>query len=110
MKVEPQLPSSATIVWNMCIVQRDRIILGDAPAWFERILAGRVARIFAAVGAVILMASAVKLPLIASGGVTTLEDIRRLAKLGLAGCIIGRALYEGKLDLSEAIKEGVHSP
>jgi phosphoribosylformimino-5-aminoimidazole carboxamide ribotide isomerase len=58
------------------------------------------------------MAGAVKLPLVASGGVTTLEDIRRLAKLGLVGCIIGRALYEGKLDLSEAIKEGavVRSP
>ena len=55
------------------------------------------------------MASAVNLPLIASGGVTTLEDIRRLAKLGLAGCIIGRALYEGKLDLSEVIKEAVTS-
>ena len=52
------------------------------------------------------MAGAVKLPLIASGGVATLEDIRRLAKLGLAGCIIGRALYEGKLDLTQAIKEG----
>ena len=38
-----------------------------------------------------------------------LEDIRRLAKLGLAGCIIGRALYEGKLDLSEVIKEAVTS-
>jgi len=55
------------------------------------------------------MAGAVKLPLIASGGVATLEDIRRLAKLGLAGCIIGRALYEGKLDLSEVIKEAVTS-
>src|SRR5436309_1736622 len=51
------------------------------------------------------MAAAVALPVIASGGVTTLEDIRRLAQRGLAGCIIGRALYEGRLDLREAIKQ-----
>lgn len=49
------------------------------------------------------IAAAVALPVIASGGVTTLEDIARLAQRGLAGCIIGRALYEGKLDLAEAI-------
>src|SRR5262249_41293704 len=36
------------------------------------------------------MATAVSVPVIASGGVTKLEDIRRLASLGLAGCIIGR--------------------
>jgi len=45
----------------------------------------------------------VSVPVIASGGVTTLEDIARLAQRGLAGCIIGRALYEGKLDLTTAI-------
>jgi phosphoribosylformimino-5-aminoimidazole carboxamide ribotide isomerase len=49
------------------------------------------------------MVAAVPLPVIASGGVTTLEDIRRLADLGLAGCIIGRALYEGRLQLAEVI-------
>src|SRR5262249_60755867 len=49
------------------------------------------------------LAAAVPLPIIASGGVTTLDDVRRLAGLGLAGCIIGRALYEGRLDLVQAI-------
>jgi phosphoribosylformimino-5-aminoimidazole carboxamide ribotide isomerase len=49
------------------------------------------------------MARAVPLPVIASGGVTTVEDVRRLARLGLAGCIIGRALYEGRLDLAQAM-------
>lgn len=49
------------------------------------------------------MAGAVPLPVIASGGVTTLEDIRRLQKLGLAGAILGRALYEGRLDLREVL-------
>lgn len=50
------------------------------------------------------MVAAVKVPVIASGGVTTLDDIRRLAELGASGCIIGRALYEGQLDLAAAIK------
>jgi phosphoribosylformimino-5-aminoimidazole carboxamide ribotide isomerase len=49
------------------------------------------------------MARAVPVPVIASGGVTTLDDVRRLAALGLPGCIIGRALYEGRIDLSAAI-------
>lgn len=41
--------------------------------------------------------------LIASGGVTTADDVRALAALGMDGCIIGRALYEGKLTLHEAL-------
>ena len=49
------------------------------------------------------MIRAVSLPVIASGGVTTLDDVDRLAKLKLAGCIIGRALYEGRIDLRQAI-------
>jgi phosphoribosylformimino-5-aminoimidazole carboxamide ribotide isomerase len=50
------------------------------------------------------MVSATRIPLIASGGVTSLEDVRQLARLGLAGCIIGRALYEGTIDLHSAIQ------
>lgn len=49
------------------------------------------------------MQEAVALPIIASGGVTTADDVRRLARQGVAGCIIGRALYEGTLDLPEAL-------
>ena len=50
---------------------------------------------------------AVKIHVIASGGVSTLEDIRKLKELttkGLAGVIIGKALYEGTVDLQEALK------
>ena len=47
------------------------------------------------------MAAAVPLPVIASGGVTTLDDVRLLHENGLAGCIIGRALYEGQIKLRE---------
>jgi phosphoribosylformimino-5-aminoimidazole carboxamide ribotide isomerase len=49
------------------------------------------------------MTAAVRLPVIASGGVTTLEDIRKLKELPLAGCIVGRALYEKTIDLKAAI-------
>ena len=50
---------------------------------------------------------AVDISVIASGGLSSLEDIRKLKALGnknLEGVIIGRALYEGKIDLEEAIK------
>jgi phosphoribosylformimino-5-aminoimidazole carboxamide ribotide isomerase len=47
---------------------------------------------------------AVRAPVIASGGVTTAEDVRRLASLGVAGCIIGRALYERTLALGDALE------
>ncbi len=49
------------------------------------------------------LAQAVPLPVIASGGVSTLEHVRRLLTHKLAGCIIGRALYEGQLDLSAVL-------
>lgn len=49
------------------------------------------------------MQAAVKLPLVASGGVTTADDVRKLARANVAGCIIGRALYEGTLTMAEAI-------
>ena len=49
------------------------------------------------------LAAAVSAPVLASGGVTTLDDVARLARRGLAGCVIGRALYEGRLDLAAAI-------
>jgi phosphoribosylformimino-5-aminoimidazole carboxamide ribotide isomerase len=49
------------------------------------------------------MQRAVALPVIASGGVTTAEDVSQLAKAGLAGCIIGRSLYEGRIPLRDAL-------
>ncbi len=51
------------------------------------------------------LATAARLPVVAAGGVSDLEDIRRLcavAECGIIGAISGRALYEGKLDLRAA--------
>lgn len=48
------------------------------------------------------LARRLKTPVIASGGVGTLEDLGRLAELPVAGCIVGRALYEGRFTLAEA--------
>lgn len=44
------------------------------------------------------------LELIASGGVSSLEDVRRLRALGLYGAIIGKAYYTGDIDLREAVE------
>lgn len=51
------------------------------------------------------MQHSVPLPVVASGGVCTLEHVKRLADAGTPGCIIGRALYEGALDLSEVLTQ-----
>ena len=40
---------------------------------------------------------------IASGGISSIEDVREVAALGVDGAIIGRALYDGRIDLAEAI-------
>jgi phosphoribosylformimino-5-aminoimidazole carboxamide ribotide isomerase len=44
------------------------------------------------------------LDVIASGGVHTIEDVKAAKDAGLAGCIIGRALYEGTIDLKDALE------
>ena len=50
------------------------------------------------------LAQAGKVPVIASGGVGSIEHVRRLTGLSVWGAIIGRSLYEGKVDLREALQ------
>jgi phosphoribosylformimino-5-aminoimidazole carboxamide ribotide isomerase len=50
------------------------------------------------------MQSATSLPVIASGGVTTADDVAELAAAGLTGAIVGRALYEGTLTVHDALE------
>lgn len=48
---------------------------------------------------------AVSCNIVASGGISNLDDIIALRKLGLYGAICGKSLYQGTLDLKEAIRE-----
>jgi len=47
---------------------------------------------------------AVPVPIVAAGGVTTIQDIQNLGRTGVAGAIIGRALYEGTITLPDALQ------
>ncbi len=55
---------------------------------------------FKAISELVQMTS---LPIIAAGGISSIEHIKRLSELGLEGAIVGRALYTGDLDLGEAL-------
>ena len=57
--------------------------------------------------ATVRLAQALHIPVIASGGITNLDDVRRLCKVeeeGVMGAITGRAIYEGTLDFAAAQK------
>ncbi|MCG6936602.1 MAG: 1-(5-phosphoribosyl)-5-[(5-phosphoribosylamino)methylideneamino]imidazole-4-carboxamide isomerase [Gammaproteobacteria bacterium] len=57
------------------------------------------------VEATVKMARAINIPVIASGGITTMDDIKALSAVadeGIMGAITGRAIYEGTIDLAEA--------
>jgi len=84
------LPLAAIIYTN---IARDGMLEGIDPGTFKDL--ERLAELGPAV--------------IASGGVTTIDDVRQLVELAgsrprLTGAIVGRALYEGTLDLAAAVK------
>jgi phosphoribosylformimino-5-aminoimidazole carboxamide ribotide isomerase len=57
--------------------------------------------------ATIALADAISIPVIASGGLASIEDVKRLLEpraKKLAGAIAGRALYDGRLDAAEALR------
>ena len=49
-------------------------------------------------------AAALAVPVVASGGVTTAEDLRALAETGCEGAVVGKALYERRFTLAEALE------
>lgn len=49
------------------------------------------------------LVSRTSLPIIASGGISSIEHLRRLSQIGVEGAIVGRALYSGEMDLGEAM-------
>ncbi len=65
-------------------ISKDGLLQGSSNELYARILTGLP-----------------DIKLIASGGISRLEDIRKLEKIGCAGAIIGKAIYEGKIRLSE---------
>ncbi len=46
----------------------------------------------------------IKIPVIASGGVSKIDDITALKKIKATGAIVGKALYSGAIDLKESIR------
>jgi phosphoribosylformimino-5-aminoimidazole carboxamide ribotide isomerase len=48
-----------------------------------------------------------KVNIVASGGVSSLDDIRALRDMGLYGAIIGKAIYTGSVDISDALREAM---
>ncbi len=50
------------------------------------------------------MALATDIPMVASGGVTTLRDVEKLVAMGIPACIIGRSLYDGAMRLEDVLK------
>ena len=50
------------------------------------------------------LAKETNMQIIASGGVSSIADIRRLAKMNIHGAIVGKAYYTGAVDLAEAIE------
>jgi phosphoribosylformimino-5-aminoimidazole carboxamide ribotide isomerase len=50
------------------------------------------------------LVKAVKIPVIAAGGVTSIQDILSLRDVGAAGAVVGTAIYTGKLNFREALK------
>ena len=51
------------------------------------------------------IASKYSIELIASGGVSSMDDVKALSEMGIGGAIIGKAYYTGVIDLEKAIKE-----
>ena len=52
------------------------------------------------------LSESLDIDIVASGGVSDIEDVEALAALGIHGAIIGKAYYTGAIDLAEAVEKG----
>ncbi len=50
------------------------------------------------------MAAATDIPLVASGGVTTLDDVSKLVEMKMPAAIVGRSIYDGVMQLEDVIR------
>ncbi len=60
--------------------------------------------------AVVALQQGLPFPVIAAGGIATVEHVRALARAGVRGCVIGRALYEGTINLRDALQAAGEQP
>lgn len=86
------------------------VVEGALEAGVSRFLVTAIARDGAMSGPDLELLGAVRCrapdaELMAAGGIATMDDLRDLAARGIDGAVIGRALYEGGIDLSEALGE-----
>lgn len=51
-----------------------------------------------------ILSKETNLDIIASGGITTIDDVKKLIEMNIYGAIIGKSLYENKIDLKEALE------
>jgi phosphoribosylformimino-5-aminoimidazole carboxamide ribotide isomerase len=80
-----RLADAGVATFEVTAIDRDGLLEGPDLRLYERLVAlGRGA-------------------IIASAGVTTVDDLRALRDLGCAGAIVGRALYDGRLRLEDAL-------
>jgi phosphoribosylformimino-5-aminoimidazole carboxamide ribotide isomerase len=80
-----RLADVGVATFEVTAVERDGLLGGPDLKLYER-LAGLVSG-----------------SIIASGGIATLDDLRRLRAIGCSGVIVGRALYEGRMDIEDAL-------
>jgi phosphoribosylformimino-5-aminoimidazole carboxamide ribotide isomerase len=80
-----RLADHGVTTFEVTAIERDGLLEGPNLALYERLV--QLSR-----GSII-----------ASGGITTLDDLRHVRALGCSGAIVGRALYEGRLSLTEAL-------
>lgn len=85
MEAIRSLSAVGVITFEVTAIERDGLLGGPDLALYERLIA--------------LDAGTV----IASGGIATIDDLRAVQDLGCTGAIVGRALLDGSMDLSEAI-------
>ena len=81
-----RLAEAGVRTFEVTAIERDGLLEGPDLALYERLVA--------------LGAGSI----IASGGIATTADLRSVRDLGCTGAIVGRALYEGRLDLDEALR------
>jgi phosphoribosylformimino-5-aminoimidazole carboxamide ribotide isomerase len=81
-----RLADERVSTFEVTAIERDGLLEGPDLALYERVVALDVGSI------------------IASGGITRAEDLRAVRDLGCGGAIVGRAIYEGLLDLHEVLR------